>query len=155
MLVKNKGIIKQYNIVIYPVDFVVVIGDVEKEVNELYIPWEEHFNHIGVPKSTGATYRVKEKATGTPCILVWMRKVEDFVTSIVSHECCHAALEIFNYIGAAVSYSDQEPFCYLQGNLVRLAVGTFYELPGITPPSIKNDAFHKEPKKKTTKPKKK
>ena len=160
MVLNEKGILQQYGLVIYPVDFVVVIGELEDEVNKLYMPYEEEYKdaHIASPRNTGCTYRVKERATGIPCILIWIGKKEEFVTSIVAHECTHAALEIWQYIGSEVSLSNQEPFCYLLGNLVRLAVGLFYELPGVEAPTIKKDAFEnekveKERKNKTTKKK--
>ena len=157
MVLNEKGNLEQFGLVIYPVDFVVVIGDLEKEVNELYQPYEEVYKdaHIAFPSSTGATYRVKEKSTGIPCILVWIGKKEEFTSSIVAHECVHAALEIWSYIGSDVSLNNQEPFAYLLGNLVRLAVGCFCEIPGIKPPVVPKDAFCNPDKpKKNSKSKK-
>lgn len=157
MLVEEKGILRQFGLVVYPVDFVVVIGDLEKEVNELYIPYNKEYNYIAAPTSTGRTYNVREKATDIPCVLIWIGKKEEFTTSIVSHECCHSALEIWRYIGSEVSLDNQEPFCYLIGNLVRLAVGCFYDIPGIKPPFIKKETFEdlevSKLRKKTTKKK--
>ena len=146
MVLNKKGIIQQYGLVIYPVDFVVVIGDMEKEVNKLYEPYAEEFKnaHIAPPDKTGATYRVKERSTGIPCILIWIGKKEEFTSSVVSHECGHATLEIWTYIGSEVSLVNQEPFCYLLGNLVRLATGCFYKIPGIQPPVVSADAFEDE-----------
>jgi hypothetical protein len=157
MVLNKKGNIKQFNLVIYPVDFTVVIGDFEKEVNTLYKPYEEEYKdaHIASPKSEGATYRVRERKTDIPCVLIWIKKKEEFTSSIVAHECGHAALEIWQYIGSDVALDNQEPFCYLLGNLVRLAVGCFYEIPGIEPPKVSKDAFENPEKPKKTKTKKK
>lgn len=157
MVLNKKGILQQFGLVIYPVDFVAVIGKLDKEVNELYRPYEEEFKdaYIAFPNSTGSTYKVKERATGIPCILIWIGKKEEFTTSIVAHECTHAALEIWQYIGSEVSLTNQEPFAYLLGTLVRLAVGCFYEIPGIEPPSIKEEAFEDEIVKKERKVKSK
>ena len=141
MVLNEKGNIKQFNLVIYPVDFVVVIGDFEKEVNEIYTPFQEEYNHIAPPTSTGSTYRVKEKKTGIACTLVWIKSKEEFTSSIVAHECGHAAMDIFDYIGTQPNPDDQEPYCYLLGNLVRLATGCFYEIPGVKAPVVKHDAF--------------
>lgn len=143
MVLNEKGILQQFNLVIYPIDFVVVIGDMEDKVNALYQPYEEEYKdaHIAPPSSTGTTYRVKERSTGVACVLIWIGKKEEFTTSIVAHECTHAALEIWCYIRSEVSLTNQEPFAYLLGNLVRLAVGCFYKIPGIKPPTIKKDAF--------------
>ena len=155
MVLNKKGNIKQFNLVCYPIDFTVVIGDMEDEVNKIYRPYDEEYKDawIGAPKSTGTTYRVKERETGIPCVLIWIGNINEFTASIVSHECTHAALEIWTYIKSEVSLTNQEPFCYLLGNLVRLAVGCFYEIPGIKPPVIEKDAFcnPKRTKKKTTK----
>jgi hypothetical protein len=135
---------------------VVVIGEMEDEVNTLYQPFEKGYEdiHIAPPSSTGATYRVRERESGIPCILIWISKKDEFTSSIVAHECCHAALEIWCYIKSEVSLSNQEPFCYLLGNLVRLAVGCFYEIPGIQPPVISKDTFENPTKiKKVKQPK--
>lgn len=158
MILNEKGIIKQFNLVVYPVDFVVVIGDMEEEVNTLYQPYEEAYRnaHIAPPTSTGSTYRVIERETGIPCVLIWIEKKEEFTSSIVAHECGHVALEIWCFIKSEVSLTNQEPFCYLLGNLVRLAVGCFYEIPGIKPPVVSKDAFENPTrikKSKTTKKK--
>lgn len=148
------GIIKQFNIVIYPVDFVVVIGDMEEEVNKKYVPFNEEYNYITPPKGTGATYRVKEEETEIPCIMVWIKDMQECTSSIISHECGHAALEIWSFIGSEVSLDNQEPFCYLLGNLVRLTVGTFYDIPGVKPPVVPKDKFE-NPSRKTQPVKKK
>ena len=153
MIQNKKGILQQFGLVIYPIDFVVVIGDMVKEVNENYKPYDEKYNYIAAPDSTGTTYNVKSRKDDIPCIMVWIGKKEEFTTSIVSHECCHAAMEIWKYIHSDISLENQEPFCYLLGNLVRLAVGLFYELPDIKPPVVSDDAFCNgtKTKKKPTK----
>ena len=159
MILNSKGILQQFSLVIYPVDFVVVIGDMEDEVNNLYQPYDAEYAEarIAPPSTTGSTYRVRERATNIPCILIWFGKKEEFTSSMASHECTHAALEIWCYIKSEVSLTNQEPFAYLQGNLVRLAVGCFYELPGIQPPTIKKEAFQNTEveKKRKSNPKKK
>ena len=158
MIINKKGAVKQFNLVIYPVDFVVVIGEMEEEVNTLYQPYEKGYEeaHIAPPSTTGATYRVKERETGIPCILIWISKKDEFTSSIVAHECGHATIEIWCFIKSEVSLTNQEPFCYLLGNLVRLAVGCFYEIPGIKPPTVSKDAFENPTKvKKSKTPKKK
>ena len=81
MILNEKGILQQFGLVVYPVDFVVVIGDMKKEVNELYQPYEEKYADVllGSPISTGSTYRVKERITGIPCILIWIGNKEEFI----------------------------------------------------------------------------
>jgi len=153
MILNEKGTIKQFNLVVYPIDFVVVIGEMEEEVNTLYQPYEKDYEnaHIASPSSTGCTYRVKERETGIPCVLIWIGKKDEFTSSIVAHECAHAALEIWCYINSEVSLTNQEPFCYLLGNLMRLAVGCFYEIPGIKPPVVSKDAFENHTRAKKVK----
>lgn len=143
MVLNENGCINQFGLVIYPIDFVVVIGNLEEDVNKLYKAYgdDESIVHIKPPSKTGATYRVVEKATGIPCIMIWIKEVNEFTSSIVSHECGHAALELWLYIGSEVSLSNQEPFCYLLGNLVRLAVGSFYDIPGVEPPYYKGGSI--------------
>ena len=148
MFLSKKGNIQQFNLVIYPVDFVIVIGDLEEEVNKFYKTYDERYNYIGKPTNTGACYRVVEKETGIPCVMIWIKAIDEFTSSIVAHECGHAAMEIFSYIGTKPNPDDQEPYCYLLGNLVRLAVGCFYEIPGIKPPVVSREAFS-NPKRKT------
>lgn len=157
MVLNEKGILQQFNLVIYPIDYVVVIGDMEKEINKLYQPYENGYEdaYIAPPSKAGATYRVKERSTGIPCIMVWIGKKEEFTSSIICHECGHALLELWLYIGSEVSLTNQEPFCYTLGNLVRLAVGCFYEIPGIKPPVIKGEAFENEQIEKDRKKKSK
>lgn len=160
MILNERGILQQFGLVVYPVDYVVVIGGLEVEVNTLYRPFEEKFAeaHIAPPNSTGATYRVKERATGIPCIMVWISSISEFTSSIVAHECGHATMEIWQFIGSEVSLDNQEPFCYLLGNLVRLAIGCFYELPNVVPPVIEKEAFQDdkvEKEREKVKPKKK
>lgn len=37
----------------------------------------------------------------------------------ISHEACHAAMEVFNYIDAGVDLNNQETFCYLVGYIAK------------------------------------
>lgn len=139
----KKAVLMQYNLVIYPIDFVVAIGDVEEEVNNTYKPFGEGYNHIAPPQehTDAATYRVTNKKSGEPCIMVWIPDKEYCTSSSIGHECIHAAMEIFSYIGTKPNPDDQEPFAYLGGNLIRLFIGCFYELPDVKPPVVSRDAF--------------
>lgn len=149
MIVDKRGTLCQFDLVIYPVESVIVIGDLEEEVNKLYEPYNENYNYIAPPTKTGEVYNVKQKSTGIPCVLMWIGKINEFTGSIVAHEAGHVAMEIFRYIGATVSLEEQEPFCYLLGNIARLAIGQFYEIPGIKPPVVSHDAFCNSSKKKS------
>jgi len=145
MVLNQKGILKQFNLVIYPVDFVVAIGDVKKEVDELYKPADEQYVGFGVPteENPGKTFEAIEKATETPCSLIWIKDLESCRGSYLCHEVGHSAMDIFGFIGAKVDIANQEPFCYLLGNLYRLINGAYNEYKDFLD------------KKKTTKKKKK
>ena len=140
MVLNEKGILKRFNLVIYPIDFVVAIGEVEKEVNNSFAPNVEHAIWIAGPKEDagGTTYCVHDKKNSQKCVLVWIRNLEECRGSVFAHECGHAALEIFNYIGATINpEEDQECFCYLLGTLFRLLNGAFYELRDYKPKAKK------------------
>lgn len=48
-------------------------------------------------------------------ILIRFRNKSDMATDNIAHEAVHAALEIFDYVGARIEYDNQEPFSYLVG----------------------------------------
>lgn len=129
MILNEKGIIRQFPLVVYNQDILAVIGDMEEKVNEYYKPKDEKFNWIAAPDEGHpmAAYDVIEKKTGTICYMVWCADAEQFKGSYLCHECGHAALELFHYIGAKANYADQEPFCYLLGTIFRLINGAYYE----------------------------
>ncbi len=129
MVLNETGILRRFNLVIYPIDFVVAIGDVETDVNNYFAPNDENANWLiapgkGVP---GSTYLVHTEDKQL-CVMVWIRSLDDCRGSVFAHECGHAALEIFRYVGAKADFDNQEPYCYLLGNLFRLLNGAFYEL---------------------------
>ena len=129
MILNEKGIIKDFDLVIYPVDFTVVIGNMEDEVNHEYAPNEDGRNWISGPSPdcAGRTYLIHNSSTNQLGVLIWITSYEQCKGSVFAHECSHAAMEIFNYIGASVDLENQEPFAYLLGNLFRLLNGAFYE----------------------------
>ncbi len=127
MVLNEKGILKEFDLVIYPVGVVIAIGDMEKEINRFYKPFDNSYNHIGLPgEHPAATYRVKKKNTGDNYCLIWLHKTDEVRGSYLCHECGHVTLEIFDYIGAHIDYNDQEPLCYLLGNIFRLCNNAFY-----------------------------
>jgi hypothetical protein len=130
MVLNEKGILKRFNLVVYPIDFVVAIGKVEEEVNKYFSPNNEAANWIVTPSdgTAGSTYCVHDKEDNQLCVMVWIRNLDECKGSTFAHECGHGALEIFNYIGATINPDEeQECFCYLLGTLFRLLNGAFYE----------------------------
>ena len=145
MILNEKGILKEFDLVVYPINIVAVIGDMEKEVNDIYAPNIEDCNWIEIPSlSTGMrTYLVHRKDNCQMCVLLWTPTFEGCSGHYICHDAGHAAFEVFNYIHADVSFDDQEPFCYLLGTIYRLFNGAYFEYKDFLD------------KKKTTKKKKK
>ena len=132
MVLNEKGIIKEFELVIYPLHFVAVIGDVdEEELNKEYAPNYEKANWLGRPTGSTAasTYCVHRKDDMQECVMIWIPSLDNCTGSYMAHEAGHATLEIFNYIHATINpEEDQECFCYLLGTIFRLLNGAFYEL---------------------------
>lgn len=129
MVLNEKGIIKQFNLVVYPVDFVVAIGDVKKELEKVYKPADDKYVGFGIPteENPGKTFEAVEIETNYSCSMIWIKDLESCRGSYICHEVGHSALDIFEYIGAEVDTTNQEPFTYLLGTLYRLANGAFNE----------------------------
>ena len=129
MILNQKGIIRQFNLVVYPVDFVVAIGDVKAELEKNYRPADDKYVGFGCPteENPGKTFEAIEKDTDVPCSLIWIKDLDSCRGSYLCHEVGHSALDIFAFIGAEVDVANQEPFCYLLGNLYRLINGAFNE----------------------------
>ena len=135
MVLNEKGIIKQFSLVVYPIDIVAVIGDMEQEVNKIYAPDDPDCNYIGAPPLSVdvRTYNVHNKKTMRMCILLWSPTKEHCTGHSICHDSGHAALEVFKYIGGIIDYEDQEPFCYLLGAIYRLFTGAYNEYKSYKP----------------------
>ena len=109
MVLNEKGILKEFDLVVYNQDIVAVIGGMEDTVNRYYKPTDEKFNWIAAPDEGHpmATYDVINKKTGVICYMIWCSNPELFRGSYLCHETGHATLELFKYIGAHVDYDDQ------------------------------------------------
>ena len=129
MVLNEKGIIKEFELVIYPINFIAVIGDMENDLNNSYAPDEKDGNWISGPSpdTAGRTYIIHDSETNQMSVMIWIRSLEECRGSIFAHECSHATMEIFNFIGATVDLENQEPFAYLSGALFRLLNGAFFE----------------------------
>ena len=139
MVLNEKGILRQFSLVVYPIDLVVAIGDMDNEINKRYIPRDKQYDWLSPPPEevAEAVYNVEEKETGLYCLMIWIPKIDDCKGSYFCHESGHLAIEIFKYIGAHIDYDDQEPFCYLLGTIFRLINGAFYELKDYKPKKSK------------------
>lgn len=48
-------------------------------------------------------------------IMIRFSNTDKITNDIVTHEACHAAMEIIDYIGGKIDLNNQEYFCYLSG----------------------------------------
>ena len=129
MVLNERGIIKQFDLVIYPVDVVVAIGDIKVELEKRYRPADDSYVGFGCPteENPAKVFEAIQKGTDTPCSLIWIKDLDACRGSYICHETGHSSLDIFSFIGAKVELDNQEPFCYLLGNIFRLINGAFYE----------------------------
>ena len=77
MILNEKGILQEFDLVIYPVMLVIAIGDLEKEINRFYKPYDEQYNYIVPQRSSSvaaSTYQVRNKKTNDPACLIWIPK---------------------------------------------------------------------------------
>lgn len=73
-------------------------------------------------------YNLKDKTTDKYICLILIDedKHDDIHDKIdtIAHECCHYALDLFNFIGSKDCMNEQEPICYLLGWAVSCAYKT-------------------------------
>ena len=129
MILNEKGIIKEFDLVIYPVNFVVAIGNVKEELEKEYKPADENYVGFGRPTDENPckTFEALQIKGDYPCSLIWVKDLDACRGSYFCHEVGHSAMDIFAFIGAEPDVKNQEPFAYLLGNLFRLLNGVFYE----------------------------
>lgn len=104
--------IHQFDPMIYPRLVWVVIG--EKSA----APLREHFEDLNdMEESTAAeVVSVFDNCSKKGGVLIrFESKRAARNINYVCHESTHAAIEIFNYVGALVEPQNQEPFAYLVG----------------------------------------
>lgn len=109
-----RHIIKEFDPVIYPYKFWVIIHEDPKIIADYY----ETHNGEKILSIDETTRHLKafsmmvqyEKDYGT---LVYFRNKESMTYELVSHECSHAAKHLFEFIGA--DPSAHEPFEYVLG----------------------------------------
>lgn len=141
MVLKDKGIIQEFDLVVYPIGVVLVIGILTEEVNRLYKPYDEKYNWIAPSECEDtpmSTYLVRNKKTGNCCCLIWAYNPEEFRGSYLCHEAGHAAQEIFKYIGAKADFNNQEPLCYLLGSIFRLCNNAYWHWKDFVDSKTKN-----------------
>lgn len=52
--------------------------------------------------------------------IIWFNGIDIMDMEFVTHESCHAAIDIYNYIGCEIEYDNNEHFCYLIGWIAKI-----------------------------------
>lgn len=66
------------------------------------------------------TYRcMRVKPTVQGGVLILFKNKSMMTSQIISHESCHAAMAILDFIGAKIDFDNQEYFCYLVGYIAK------------------------------------
>lgn len=123
-----KNTIHEFPCGIYPRVIWVSVGATVQSLNDLFETKYSEMDESADAEVTG-NRRLKPDIKGG--ILIRFRNKKDMTTSIISHEATHAALEIFDYVGAVVDPKNQEPFTYLVGWIAdcinQVKIGKFKE----------------------------
>lgn len=104
---------------LYSIAIVVAVGaPAFNRLNELYTPIDEEYERLEEPSSNepACTWERMKDSAGNAAILVWFQ--DAYVLhrqAYSSHEASHAAMYVWQHIGAKVDLDNQEPFAYLLG----------------------------------------
>ena len=76
MVLNEKGIIKQFDLIIYPVNVLVAIGDVKEALEKEYQPADEKYVGFGAPtdEHPAITFEAVQKEGDIPC---WQQRLID------------------------------------------------------------------------------
>lgn len=100
----------EYDPAIYPRKLWVSVGASTKELSEMFMGIEDVDD-----TAIAVTYETCRKEDNYAGVLVRFRNRTDITPSVIAHEATHAALNIYEYVGAEVDTKNQEPFAYLLG----------------------------------------
>lgn len=87
-----------------------------KELNEFF-----ESKYEDMEASADATVSVNRRMNPEPMggVLIRFKNKSAMTVETITHEAIHAALEVFDYVGAIVDTKNQEPFAYLCGYIAR------------------------------------
>lgn len=100
----------EYDPVIYPRKIWVSIGASTEELSAEFEGIEDMDD-----SAIAVTYHTFNKNNNLGGVLIRFNKKGDITASIAAHEATHAALDIYEYVGAKADVENQEPFAYLVG----------------------------------------
>lgn len=116
---------------LYNIDIVVAVGAKAFErLNELYTPIDEEYERLKEPAddTPACTWERMKDSVGNAAILVWFQDAYALQhQSYTSHEASHAAMYVWQHIGAKVDLYNQEPFAYLVGYITAKLATIFEE----------------------------
>nr|DAY59051.1 MAG TPA: hypothetical protein [Caudoviricetes sp.] len=108
----NKNQIYEFDPQIYPRKVWVAVGVPTKVLNDMFEEsiedMDETYDAIVI-----STRRINPDIKGG--ILIRFINKDALTISNITHESTHAAMDIFDYVGAKVDTNNQEPFSYLCG----------------------------------------
>lgn len=107
-----KNTIHEFPCGIYPRVIWVSTGASLQSLNDFF---EAKYSEIDASTDAEVTNNRRIKPDVKGGILIRFQSKKSMTTSTIAHESVHAALEIFDYVGAIVDCKNQEPFAYLVG----------------------------------------
>lgn len=100
---------------IYPRRLWVIKGGLPGDIKDMFSQRDGKEIDFEVDDCDAVTYSVMLKENKKYGELIWYPEEGKIDTEKISHECVHAAMDIFGDIGAEVDIENQEPFAYLAG----------------------------------------
>ena len=112
----NKIHINEFDCHVYPRKIWVSVAAPLKELNEFF---ESKYDDMD--QSCDATVTVNRRMKPEPKggVLIRFKNKGAMNVETITHESIHAALEVFDYVGAIVDTNNQEPFAYLCGYIAK------------------------------------
>ena len=109
----------EFDPVIYPFKFWVGKNGTKADVKDMFVDAEREEIVIidaDIKRSVALTYDpVFAVSDGQQGVFTWLHSPELVTTGTISHESDHAANSVFNFIGARVDPTNDEPHAYLVG----------------------------------------
>ncbi len=112
----DKKCIHEFDCHVYPRKIWVSVATPLEELNEFF---ESKYDDMD--ESEDATVSVNRRMNPVPMggVLIRFKNKGAMNVETITHEAIHAALEVFDYVGAIVDTKNQEPFAYLCGYIAR------------------------------------
>lgn len=103
--------IHEFDCEIYPRKLWVAVGVPYEVIKDMF----EDVTPMGKNADAQVEMTRRKKPNVKGGVLIWFSNRKAMTTWVITHESIHAALDIFEYIGAYPDPKNQEPFAYLCG----------------------------------------